>query len=305
MTRDVKKRADEKSTQNRASPRSCAAARGRGSSPDARAEARPASSSAMLASVRGESSPQLFVSAALRVPRSTALLGPLARGLESDVYSDRLFAATVISYWDASWRRDGQLPRPEHHARPIDELLPLIPAIASAQLREGAARRGRRRLPRHGPGREDAPPVHRARAAPSGERRARASPSTRSSSGSSWTRTLARRRRTASRGWSTATHGMRPPCDDRAVKLSAEPPSPPRLAIVADRLPARRAVGVPRHAHRRRTTRSPPYAIFALVLGFAVPLARGPRRPSRPGVRTGLLRAATTAGGSSASRTRS
>jgi hypothetical protein len=77
--------------------------------------------------------PEMIVDAALRVPRSTALLAPLAEALESDDCSTRLFAATVIAYWDAHARADGKLPRPEHHEQPIEELLPLLPAIAAAQ----------------------------------------------------------------------------------------------------------------------------------------------------------------------------
>jgi hypothetical protein len=45
----------------------------------------------------------------------------------------RLLASTAVEYWDASERDDGLLPRPEHHSRPIHELLPLLPFIARAQ----------------------------------------------------------------------------------------------------------------------------------------------------------------------------
>jgi len=80
---------------------------------------------------------QTIVEKALRVPRSSAVLGPIREALESVDFRKRSLAATVVCYWDATPRADGLLPRPEHHARPIEELLPLLPAIADAQRSEG------------------------------------------------------------------------------------------------------------------------------------------------------------------------
>src|SRR5581483_492889 len=85
-----------------------------------------------LAVARGDPTPEAHVEAALRVPRTTALLGRLADALRSEAPCERTFAATVVELWDARPRADGFLPRPEHHPESIDELRPLLPAIAEA-----------------------------------------------------------------------------------------------------------------------------------------------------------------------------
>jgi len=74
---------------------------------------------------------------ALLVPKNRYTREVLAEALLSRDLRERLLAATVVEYWDVRLRGDGLLPRPEHHAAPLDELLPLLPAIERAQSDPG------------------------------------------------------------------------------------------------------------------------------------------------------------------------
>lgn len=85
-----------------------------------------------------ELTPQDVVAAALRLPRDRFLVKVLEKGL-GEPGRARLLASTAVEYWDSQPRDDGLLPRPEHHAHPIRELLPLLPAIARAQKEDEIA----------------------------------------------------------------------------------------------------------------------------------------------------------------------